>query len=189
MATPVLESSAVPLGLIDASGGGPMPVSKTLSFVVQHQLQTNWCWAAVTASIASFYRPSDGWTQCRIVNDRLGQAACCQNGSSMQCNQPWYLDRALTRVGHLSGYTSAALSMSQIRSEIDAGRPLGIRIGWVTGGGHFVGLRGYSDQGLVDVQDPWYGAQSLDYATFRSGYHGVGKWTHSYRTISSGGVA
>src|SRR6266567_5937703 len=146
MANAIFQTSTVPLGLVEAPGGAPPGASKTLAFVVQHQNQTNWCWAAVTASIAAYYR-NQGWSQCGVVNDRLGQVMCCQDGSSAICNQPWYLDQALSRVGHLANYISAPLSMQQIQSEIDAGRVIGVRIGWMNGGGHFITIRGYSAQG------------------------------------------
>ena len=38
----------------------------------------------------------------------------------------------------------------------------------MNGGGHFISVRGYSDQGIVDVQDPWYGASTVDYISFRN---------------------
>jgi Papain-like cysteine protease AvrRpt2 len=179
MAGSIFQASIVPLGLVEAPGGAAPGAGRSLAFVVQHQNQTNWCWAAVTASIAAYYR-NQGWPQCRVVNDRLGQAVCCQDGSSTICNQPWYLDQALKRVGNLANYVASPLAMSQIRNEVDAGRPIGVRIGWMNGGGHFITVRGYSDQGLVDVQDPWFGGSTLDYISFKSRYHGFGKWTHSY---------
>jgi hypothetical protein len=182
MASSAFQSSIVPLGLSEAAGGGAPGVNKSLAFLVQHQNQTNWCWAAVTASIAAYYQ-NKGWTQCRVVNDRLGQVVCCQDGSSTTCNQPFYLDQALGRVGNLANYVASPLTMNQIRTEIDANRPIGVRIGWMNGGGHFITVRGYSDQGVVDVQDPWYGASTVDYVTFVSRYHGFGKWTHSYRSV------
>jgi papain like cysteine protease AvrRpt2 len=180
------QSSVVPLGMTAVAAGGAPPARRALSFAVQHQLQTQWCWAAVTVSVAGFYR-IPGWTQCRIVNDRLGRANCCTDGSSDACNQPGFLDKALSRVGNLGGFSAGALSLQQIQTEIDAGRPIGVRIGWTTGGGHFIAVAGYSDQNIVDVQDPWFGPSAVDYNAFRLRYHGSGRWTHSYRTAAHQG--
>lgn len=181
MPTSVLQSSIVPLGLSTVPIGGAPPVNKSLNFTVEHQRQTQWCWAAVTSSVAAYYRRSN-WPQCRVVTVGLGQAACCASGSSAECNKPWYLDKALDLVGSLGAFTSLPLPLQEVRSEIDAGRPIGVRIGWGGGGGHFVAIGGYSGQDVVDVHDPWFGHSSVDLMTFRARYQGNGRWTHSYRT-------
>jgi hypothetical protein len=174
------SASTVPLGLVEDTTAGA-PAAKSLTFAIQHQRQTNWCWAAVSATVSSFYR-NPRWTQCRVVSDQLNQQSCCSNGSTGECNKPWYLDQALQRIGHLNDYASGALSWADLKQDIDAGRPIGVRIGWATGGGHFVAVAGYSDAGVINVQDPWYGQASVDYATFKTRYHGNGRWTHSYKT-------
>jgi hypothetical protein len=119
-----------------------------------------------------------------VVNNQQGQTTCCQNGGSAQCNVPWYLEKALTCIGHLAAPpTSGAETFSYIQSEIDAGRPVGVRIGWFGGGGHFVIVRGYDDTAgnqLVDVEDPWYGPSIVDYAAFATAYQGAGSWTDTY---------
>src|SRR5687768_8471237 len=82
-------------------------------------------------------------TQCSVVNAELGQTTCCQNGSTAQCNQPWYLNLALTRTGNLASWSAGTATIAQIRSQIRTGRTLGARIGWSGGGGHFVMIAGY----------------------------------------------
>jgi hypothetical protein len=182
MVPSTLTSSTVPLGLVAVPMGGAPPAGKSLHFTIQHQRQTQWCWAAVTASVAAYYQQPN-WTQCRVVTLVLGQGYCCLVGvgSSASCNQPWYLDRALDRVGNLGSVTSAPLQLQQVLSEMDADRPVGVRIGWAGGGGHFVAIGGYS-QNVMDVCDPWFGPSTIDYITFRTRYQGMGRWTHSYRT-------
>ncbi len=155
-----------------------------LPFAVQPQQQSEWCWAAVTASVAGYYQQL-GWTQCGVVNATRGVGSCCQSGSSASCNQPWYLDQSLTKIGDLAQMVQQYLPWSQLVSEIDAGRPVGVRIGWTNGGGHFIAVDGYSATGVVDVQDPWYGHSSVDYQTFVSAYQGAGSWTDSYLTTSA----
>jgi hypothetical protein len=182
----VFQTSVVPLGLKSEPLGGALPARRSLNFTMQHQRQTQWCWAAVTSSVAAFFR-NPLWTQCRVVNDGLGQAACCADGFSAACNRPWYLDKSLGRTGNLGAYSTGPLSLAQVRSELDAECPIGVRIGWAGGGGHFVAVGGYSDPQLVDVRDPWFGISVLDYTQFRTGYQGNGRWTHSYRTQPQGG--
>lgn len=184
----VLQSSAVPLGLaaapaIAAAPAAPTPVWRTVGvFTMEAQSQTEWCWAAVTVSVSMFYSTMSTWSQCSLVNDQLGQTTCCANGSTTQCNQPYYLDLSLTRTGNLASVTTGTATMAQVQSEIDANRPLGVRIGWPNGGGHFVVIDGYSTPNDLDIQDPWYGPSTIDYNTFLTAYQGTGSWTHSYRT-------
>jgi hypothetical protein len=66
-----------------------------LSFQVQQQLESEWCWAAVSTSVAHYYAPSSSVTQCLVVNQQLKRTDCCSNPSSNPCNQPGYLDQAL----------------------------------------------------------------------------------------------
>lgn len=159
-----------------------------LHLTMQTQQQSNWCWAAVSTSVAHFYSSSSPWTQCSVVNAELGASTCCTNGSSSSCNQPWYLDLALTRVGHLDHWAGGTATRQQIMTEIDHRRPLGVRIGWSGGGGHFVAIDGYEedqnerDGGIVEVTDPIYGTSRLLYETLVSSYQSTGSWTHSYWT-------
>ncbi len=167
-------------GLANAADG-----KRALPIKVQHQLQTNWCWAACATSASAFYDPGTTWGQCTLVNAELGQTTCCDNGASGSCNVPWYLDRVLTRTGNFTSKKSGTASFETIRSEIDAGRPVGARIGWRGGGGHFVMLTGYRKAGGVreiEVQDPWTGRSSLPIDVFATNYKSSGTWTHTYLT-------
>ena len=169
----LLQRSAVPLFGTQ---------SNILPFMMQSQSQSEWCWAAVAASVSHFFNASSPWTQCTLVNAELGQTTCCQDGSTPQCNQPWYLDQALSQTGNLASWSAGTSAYATLVQEVDAGRPLGVRIGWPgpDNGGHFVVLDGYTDPNTVDVQDPWYGHSVSDYNAFCTQYQGNGTWTHSY---------
>ncbi len=160
--------------------------SRNLGFDMQRQRQTQWCWSAVATSTSLFYDLGSGWTQCTLVNQELGQTSCCQNEGSSACNQPWYLDRALQRTGNLDSWSTGTASFNQVQQEVDSIQPLGVRIGWSGGGGHFVILDGYetSNGQTLSVRDPWYGSSTYSYNTFRTSYQGNGSWTHSYYTKS-----
>lgn len=163
-------------------------MANKLPFAMQSQQQTEWCWAAVAASVAGYFGsagPSGGlWQQCDVVNSELAQSTCCVNGASAACNNPWYLDRALSLVGHLAGSpTPGAIPFANVQGEVDNNRPVGVRIGWYGGGGHFVVLSGYDDNGgaqFVDVDDPWYGPSVADYSVFATAYQSAGSWTDTY---------
>lgn len=160
---------------------------RCLCFTMQHQEQTQWCWSATATSVAHYYNGASTWTQCSLVNAELGRSDCCSAPSSDDCNQPWTLNTVLTRVGHLASFAGGSTSFANVRTEIDNGRPLGVRIGWSGGGGHFNVLACYTWHRLralqsVQVEDPWYGPSVWDYDTFRTAYQGSGSWTHSYKT-------
>jgi hypothetical protein len=164
-----------------------LKVWRRLAFTMQAQLESQWCWAACSASVSLFYDSASGWTQCSVVNAELGQSTCCQNGSTSQCNQPWYLDLALARTGNLASWLGGTGTIAQIRNEIRNRRPLGARIGWSGGGGHFVMIAGYRScdpDEYIDVRDPIYGSSDIPRATFASSYQGTGAWTHTYYTES-----
>ena len=74
--------------------------------------------------------------------------------------------------------------MAQVQSEILDGRPVGARIGWAGGGGHFVMIAGYrcDTVGYFDIRDPIYGSSDVAVATFTTSYRGSGSWTHTYYT-------
>jgi Papain-like cysteine protease AvrRpt2 len=158
---------------------------RTLPFAIQQQQQTNWCWSACATSASLFYDPSSTWAQCTLVTAELGAGGCCQNGSSAACNQPYYLDRALTRTGNLARFVGGRVGLDKLRTEINAGRPVAARVGWSGGGGHFVVLTGYRWTGgraVVDVRDPWSGSTTIPLDEFASSYKGSGTWTHTYLT-------
>lgn len=157
-----------------------------LDFAMQHQQQTQWCWAATSTSVAAYYDAATAWTQCTVVNAEVGRNDCCGGaGSVAPCNQPWWLDRALQRVAHFNQILGSPLTITQLASELAKPAPLGTRIGWSGGGGHFMVLRGRFVSGGVDyvsVADPWYGDSDVTYDNYRNRYQGTGSWTHSYKT-------
>jgi len=160
---------------------------RCLCFTMRHQEQTQWCWSATATSVAHYYNAASTWTQCSLVNAELGRGDCCTSPSSNNCNQPWTLNTVLTRVGHLASFAAGATSFADVQVELDNGRPLGVRIGWSGGGGHFNVIACYTSNVLlrlrsVHVEDPWYGSSVWDYDSFRTAYQGTGSWTHSYKT-------
>lgn len=148
---------------------------------------SQWCWAHVGTSVSRHYPAPKYLQPCHLVNDELSQTACCQGGNSSNCNQPWYLDAALRRTGNFDSTTSRNLEIADIKREVDADRPIGIRIEWGDGSGHFVILGGYDDtlppgSERVQVYDSLYGDGPADLAQFTSAYLGSGRWTDTYFT-------
>ena len=158
---------------------------RTVTISVQRQLQSNWCWAACASSASGFFDQASVWGQCAVVNAELDTKQCCADGGSPKCNVPWYLDRALRRTGNFARKSDGPARWDTVRAEIDAGRPVGVRIGWFGGGGHFVMITGYRAAGgarEVDVQDPWTGTSHITMDVLAKRYKNRGKWTHTYLT-------
>jgi len=180
-------------------GGAGTRTSNILSFIMDFQTQTNWCWAAVSKSVASFFDSTSNWTQCSVANaalkSKLGAISCCKNPVNRKCNIPWYLGRALAVVGAFVRRVNNAESFSTVKSEISSGRPLCVRVGWSSGGGHFLSIIGWvktrSGEKFYEVTDPIYGRQTVKVAKFKTSYRGTGRWTHSYyiMTPRAGGEA
>src|ERR1700744_2191167 len=134
----------MPRGAAAAAGGDAASSGSLQGFVVPHQLQTEWCWAAVSCGVAAFYGPSQ-WTQCSIAAAELAPLNCCGSNGSGACNQYGYLDRALARVGHLDHISAPTTSFIGVQGEIGGGRALGCRIAGAGGpnsGAHFASKAG-----------------------------------------------
>ncbi|SRR6266849_529570 len=174
-------------------GDGATSSGSLRGFALERQLQTEWCWAAVSTSVASFFG-STAWTQCGVASAELAPLSCCGVDAADGCNQPWYLDAALRRVGHFNHMSSLSSEFTAVQEEINGRRPLGCRIAWTGGGAHFVALGGWlisADGSLyVNVCDPFYGQMQKKYADFVSAYMSLGdEWTHSYFTTAAPMVA
>lgn len=178
-----MDIVTVSRSLLFAPSGGAPSAAVSLDVDMEAQTQDQWCWAAVSVAVARHYQGDSTWTQCGLATAELGLGGCCT--SAGPCNKPWYLDRALTRVGHLDGI-AGPLAFADVVDELDDRQPLGVRIRWRGGGGHFVLVDGYdAETGTVQVKDPWGDETvTLSHAQLRDRYSGAGTWTHSYRTRS-----
>jgi Hemopexin/Papain-like cysteine protease AvrRpt2 len=153
-----------------------------VAFQVEPQLESEWCWAAVSTSVAHYYVPSSKVTQCEVVNQQLNRTDCCSSPGSNSCNQPGYLDQALQYVGNFASEEGQG-SFQDLTNALSSGTPPCIRIGWSGGGGHFIGVYGCQAGDLILVTDPIYGDSIVTYDTLTGGaYQGSGTWTNTYFT-------
>jgi hypothetical protein len=95
-----------------------------------------------------------------------------------------YLDKALGVVSCFDHWDGNVAAFQVVDDEVDAGRPVGVRVSWSGGGAHFLAIIGYLEdvQNYVAVDDPIYGKSDARYDTMKSGYHGTGTWTDTYYT-------
>lgn len=158
-------------------------VFEELSFTMEEQTMSNWCWAATAKSTSVFYVPNNGVTQCKVANGVCSVTTCC--GSPSNCNDAKKLSVALKVTGNYINHIEAIINWGQIKAEIIAGRLVCARVQWDEGGGHFVAIYGVSrirSSRKIFVDDPLYGKILMRYERFRDNYRGLGSWSHTYFT-------
>ncbi|WP_431677843.1 papain-like cysteine protease family protein [Kitasatospora sp. KL5] len=156
----------------------PTGTARTLNIGMQKQVRTQWCWDASGVTIANFWGRSATQEEfCRLA----------AQGTWVNCNnQPATLEdmaNGLARLGMSNSgrslYRNA--SFAESTTEIAAGRPFAVRIGWRTGGGHMNVVYGYdSASNMIAVGDPWPSTQTYtwwNYNTYSS--NNSFQWTHS----------
>ena len=116
-----------------------------MRFELEKQKRSEWCWAAVTASLLKFFTPDSEITQCEVVRECFSTTNgyetskdCCQHSLTEECNRPFKLVDALDRMGMLSMRCNYPLSLDEIRDQINQGVPIAVRFKWNGGGAHFV---------------------------------------------------
>lgn len=161
----------------------------TVNEVIQERDQ--WCWAASSKCILDYYGFPK--SQCAIAEyarsvitwRSFGTMDCCID-PDMGCNYWNYLFGAKGSIEDILKHFGTiqnnpvheALSLTDIKAQIDEHKCFVVRWGWASGGGHFVvghGLKGKD----VYYMDPWFG-EGLHIGTYdwlvNDGNH---TWTHS----------
>ena len=187
--TELPPGDASPLRISAAAGAPPNP----LSFGMQTQQQSEWCWAAVAASIAAFYGDTPAKSQCELATHYLGLPCCIDPLPAAPPprwagNRSFTLDVPLQVLKHLAApVIPDVMSFEDIVKDIDAGKPICCHIRWATAAphdGHFNVIVGYvRELRELVIHDPYatYGHSTLPYDTFKSNYHG-GSWDQTCRT-------
>jgi Papain-like cysteine protease AvrRpt2 len=151
---------------------------------VEHQIQSLWCWAAVTASIGTA-RSGTTLSQCTVVHKTLSRGDCCSGDDPIAkgCNKAMKLGDPLSRFGLLRKRSEGRLSIEDLRVELAASIPVAIWVEWRGGGGHFVVVvavaSGDERLRISDPLDPSIIEIGLGRVA-RGGYKGRGTWTHTY---------
>ncbi len=160
---------------------------------VEHQLEDNWCWAAVAVSIHNFLNPpatpADRLKQGKLATDVLRQdnqipanLDCLTNPHL--CDYPGRLDEALAIEDNLEATLPIHINYSSFKSIIDQHVPVGARIVWWDGGAHFVVLDGYyelaNNEVLISVEDPLYGHSLQYWGDLLNDYPPGGSWNETF---------
>jgi hypothetical protein len=189
---PLAPSTATAAQPVSAMGGARPLWGALAGFSMEIQQHDNWCWAAVSVSVANFYGTTN-WSQCDLAAKELNLDCCGADGpvqGNGGCNRDWHLDTPLSRVGHFDRMSSSSAAFALVCGEINLHRTLCARVAWNGGGAHYVALGGWSIDAtgteFVDVYDPYYDFSQIPYSKFVSSYQPVGNaWTHSYFTCAT----
>lgn len=187
----VIETTRRPLKLGGADKQhAPKGSAATVALEMETQCHSNWCWAAVAVSVAAHYG-SGGVRQCDIANLELKRKDCCRhpcNAKHVDFNVASMLASPLNRLRCLDRLArNERAKPAEVRAELAAGRPLCVRTVWRDGGAHFVAIVGYrpdtTDDGVLVVDDPFWGPGEYSYARFAEHYQLLGgRWTDTYYT-------
>lgn len=161
-----------------------------MSYPLDTQLQTYWCWAAVAASVRAYFDPARAVSQCQVATQTLNKFEgsaydCCQDPGP--CNIPYYLDLALTTLGHLNVVHPFPLSWNDVRFFIKRNDPVCALLKSAASG-HYVVIsncsRTPSGTEYLFVNDPddqFLGAVQVRYDTFLWDYQDSGyEWTGTF---------
>ncbi len=153
-------------------------VACTLNVPEDYQEQDQWCWAATSQAVLTYY------------GTNVTQSQIAQYGTDGADNWNWLygsstgptqngVDLILYYFQQITSTPYAnALSQDVVRTEICTNaRPVVIRWGWNSGGGHILAIRGLDNDGTTYLMDPWYGPTINTYSWVLSGSSHT--WTHS----------
>jgi hypothetical protein len=173
--------------LVDVqSAAGHLPVC--LPIDPQSQSQTQWCWAAITAIISSYFESLGGGIarqQCEIVQnfDTVGHDCCANPGA---CNKPGKLDESIDFVRNFAPpRIDHVITASRINAELQANNPVAVRVLLQDGGEHAVLIYGGQYQGFGEINllvwDP-APARGHRQVCLRNWYDYIGGWQNTYFT-------
>lgn len=156
-----------------------------INFKIQAQRRLNWCWAAATASIVKYYEKNESWTPCKVADEVFNRKDCCGVLSGAQCDHGAEFFKALEMMGHLENAPRSRLPFSDVKKEIDNGRPILAALSGLAG--HGVVITGYDNfdpkTRTIEVQDPSGGSKMVcDFNTFPVSYGRGYTWVATCRT-------
>jgi hypothetical protein len=159
-------------------------MSPLLNVTIPPQGQLNWCWAAVTSGIFSYYFGPAAISQCQVASRVLNRPGCCPSPET--CNEQQRLEHALFSVRcTASPPQQGPLMPNVLLNELNQRRPVCAHITWPLGGPqHFIALTGYQQAPtlMIAVQDPLRAPRMYPYQQLVMNYENGGRWDFTYFT-------
>lgn len=180
---PLRKKTGIPIPTVAPAAAATVvaPPSHPVPFIRQEQ--TQWCWAACTAMIAAWLRPTAPvLKQCALAGVLTGQTNCCSPTVPKKCNRPCpelsilpvFRSQKVRGIGERN-----PLSEAELLYELKTNGPVEVGYYWFGGGGHVAIVYGLTAAGLCAVHDPWFGSGFVRYTALRTAY-GRGLWALSF---------
>jgi hypothetical protein len=147
---------------------------------------SNWCWAATSVSVAGYFGRSLNHNGTILARNQSNHVFAATGSSTNNVTRSFAVVQTdFSSFYSLSTtYVFSSINMSSVQSNIDAGIPVYIRIGWSGGGGHVIVLTGYNVLNLR-VLDPSTGLHTWHPSgNVYNAYLGSGTWTHTMHNFS-----
>ena len=166
------------------------------------QEQDQWCWAASTKDVLDYYGFSKKqceiaeWVRTTATFYNFGSTNCCTNASkgcnywNYNYNEKGSMQDILIHFGNLQNTgVAAALTQTEIQTELSNNRLFIIRWGWSQGGGHFIVGHGISGSNVY-YMNPWFGEgkKIATHSWMKKGAASGGDthtWTHTNKITST----
>ena len=157
-----------------------------LDFTVESQQKSNWCWAAIAASVGRFYGTTY-LSQENVASQTPSNTSSLlsdQLNKQESNNQQRTLDESLKLVSCYSHWSLGRPSFERLLLEVGAGRLVCVRIEWLEGGAHYLVVKGINPgEQLLHIEDSLHGPSVVPYNTFPKLYQGLGAiWTETFWT-------
>jgi hypothetical protein len=158
----------------------PPGAARMLNVPYFKQQQTMWCWAGCCEMVFHYYGVGN-IRQCDMATAQFG-GNCCAAPSSSVCNQGNWPENTYRHYRFTCSKSNGSLALGSVQAEVNAGRPVEPYYAWRGGGAHVAIIRGYYDNGDLEVNDPWYGPGRRAYNYVVTAY-GLGTWAATYSNI------
>lgn len=160
-----------------------------VSFHIQWQEMTNWCWSAVASSISYHFDENSTWDQVEIVATTFRYDEQAMPDESW--NRASQIEIGLNIVCCLSRVINDKISFGDVFRELKGNRPVCVQINWDKNNAHAVVINGcwLDDQSnaYYRVSDPYHIVDCLDFPPQRDisekqlqKYLDEGTWTRSF---------
>lgn len=151
-------------------------LTKVLEVPQVHQEESEWCWAAVSQSILEYYGESYNQEQIAQFGTEGVNTWNWLWGSTSNPTRRG-IDLILDNFAEISSTPyDRDIPLNDLEYNINDDKPVIIRWGWDSGGGHFVVARGI-ESNMVHIMDPWYGPSINTYNWVKNG--STHSWTHT----------
>jgi hypothetical protein len=177
-----------PLAVV-AANSATLTSRTSQPFPIQAQQMSNWCWAALTASLCDYYTTPGPYNQQQVVALVINLPICGAGPLNPFCNQTCDIATALSTVGHLNGNAiDGTIQPGAMQQALQQYGPVACEMSIPNIGGHAVAVvnayPGPSNKLYVDVADPSDGTiQTMSFDNFSSDYRATGgSWARTYLT-------